>query len=142
MSIFISILNWKSKRHFPYTHYALKVPFNFHFKIRMENDIFCISVSIQNWKLKKENFQFSFFVEKLKNKIFIFRFSIFILLQNTKLPLIKLTIIRVNPLNLVQMKGKMILSCLKALKTKYVHSHDKSVLNVLDILKKCIQKKQ
>ena len=45
-----------------------------------------------------EKRQFSIFIEKLKNKTFVFRFSIFNLFQNTKIPLIKLTIIRVNPL--------------------------------------------
>ena len=51
----------------------------------------CISILIQNWKLKRDNFQFSIFIEKLRNKIFVFCFSIFILFQNTKLPLIELT---------------------------------------------------
>ena len=47
----------------------------------------CISISIQNWKLKKRNFQFSIFIEKMKNLIFVLRYSIFILFQNTELPL-------------------------------------------------------
>ena len=68
-----------------------KVPFNFRFKIGMENDIF-VYLNFDS-KLKIEKRQFSIFIEKLKNKIFVFGFSIFILFQNTKLPVIKLTII-------------------------------------------------
>ena len=47
------------------------------------------------------------------------------------------------------MTDKMVLMLFKtktkqfeALTTKYVHIHNKNVLNVLDSLKKCIQKKQ
>ena len=59
-------------------------------------DFLCISILIKNWK--KTIFNFLIYIGKLKNKIFVFRFSIFILFQNTKQPLIKLTIVQVNPL--------------------------------------------
>ena len=58
-----------------------KVPFNFHFKIGMEKDIFQhfnFYFKIENWKMKF-SFQFSItnFIEKLKieNPFFMFQLS-------------------------------------------------------------------
>ena len=73
------VLFWNQKRNYTFIR-ALKVPFNFLIKIEMEKDFFCISISFQDWKLRKD-----IFIWKLKNKICVFRFPIFILFQNTKL---------------------------------------------------------
>ena len=74
------------------------MPFNFHFKIGIENDIFVYFNFDSKLKIEKRQFSIFNFYWKIENKIFVFRFSIFILFQNTKLPLIKLTKIWVNPL--------------------------------------------
>ena len=59
------------------------------FKTGMEKDIFVYFNFISKLKIEKGhsffNFQIPIFTWKLKNKSFVFRFSIFILFQNTKL---------------------------------------------------------
>ena len=71
-SILFLILNW----HFPYKHYQKSVHQKchsiFNLKLEWEMTFLCISISTQNWKLKKGNFQFSIFIEKLKYKVFMF----------------------------------------------------------------------
>ena len=66
-------------------------------KLEWKRTFLCISISFQNWKLKMVNsfsiFNFQFLFEYLKKKTLVFRFSIFILFQNAKLRLIKLTLI-------------------------------------------------
>ena len=73
-SIFSLKLKWKSA-------YLQSVHWKCHsvfiLKLEWKMTFLCISISMQNWKFKKDSFQFSIFIEKLKNKIFLLRFSIF-----------------------------------------------------------------
>ena len=53
-------------------------------KLGWKMTFLCISVLIQNWKLKKDNFQFSTFIEKWKIKFsfFTFQFSFYFKILN------------------------------------------------------------
>ena len=76
------------------------VHFNVNLKIEMRKGIFAHFNSSSKLKIEKRHFFFNFpfpiFIEKLKNKIFYFSFSGFILFQNTKLGVISTYQINLN----------------------------------------------
>ena len=98
VSIFFLYWNWDIKQ--SESIRALKVPFNFQFKIEMEKRIFAHFNFNLKLKIEKRyfffKFQFSIFIWKLKNKIFYFRFLVFILFQNTKLGVLSTYQIHLN----------------------------------------------
>ena len=86
-------------------------------KLKWKRTFLRVSISIQNWKLKKgisfsiSNFQFLFENWKIKSSFFVFQFSFYFRKLNCQnLALIKLTLIWVNPLT--QLTGFYIMATL------------------------------